>query len=369
MPKKEEYDKINAAWLQRNDIAIDWTIVDRNKVWHDAYFSPRAVRDHQAKGNCKFAWLIIKQMEKEEWIGPGTIFLDNMCGIGSFLIVAALKGYDAIGVELEEVFVADMVGFDEYSEPKEDNDLFANYTHKQHIEGSIERFHKLTDNVTKAGKIQVFQGDARRIHKLLPEHGINLHNIAVHRIDPHNFAVVNSPPYSSTTEVGGGMAKDRTQHYSEDNIARAGVAVVNSPPYSRTTEHDEAQIDALPDNVGGHKPFLYAHRSNIARLKLGPYQTQMFRVYRALFKTVPVGTPVALLTRNFIQEGKVVLLDETTVRLMESAGFTYQYTKRAVLPEVSFFKRINWDKMHKARGLPLILWEEATFYLKEKDDE
>ena len=100
-------------------------------------------------------------------------------------------------------------------------------------------------------------------------------------------------------------------------------------------------------------------------MDIGPYDTEMGKVYKAMYNTVGIGSPVVLLTRNFIQEGKMVLLDELTQLLMHKAGFTYQFTKRAELPEISMFKYMNWHNYHREKRLPLVTWEEATFYLKE----
>ena len=185
---------------------------------------------------------------------------------------------------------------------------------------------------------------------------------------------MSSPPYSGSTEIGG-KAKNgnlaratNAKHdvYDEDNIARRKLVIVSSPPYSRSTEHSGDQIDALPDGkVGGHKGFAYGDRENIALLGIGPYDIEMLKVYQSLHKALGARSSVVLLTRNFIQKGKIVLLDELTVKLMEQAGFKYHFTRRAELPEISMFKYMNWNNTHREKGLPLITWEEATFYTKE----
>ena len=49
---------------------------------------------------------------------------------------------------------------------------------------------------------------------------------------------------------------------------------------------------------------------------------------------------------------------------MQQAGFEYLETKRAALPDISFLKNINWKKYFKDEWLPLVDWEEITFYTK-----
>lgn len=418
---KQKYQTFNDNWLNEQHFKIDWIIKERNKHWHDTYFTKRAAKAHQAKGNCRFVMNCIEELEESGWINPGDLLFDPMCGIASFLIVGALKGYNGVGIELEKKFYDLMVGFEEHIDIDNDGDLFASFVNKQHVEGNVQKFHRLTAAVPSVGRIGIINGDAREADTLLPINNIRLNsrgkvyalcsppygnrlsdvtqaagaadgrtweeleeesdgrrqysndkaNIGTHRI-----ITISSPPYSGSTESDASRSDvlnkrsdrrpSKNQYYSVNNIARSRLAIVSSPPYSRSTEHDAKQIDALPEEkVGGHKGFQYANRSNIALLKIGPYDTEMLKVYKALYRTVGIGSPVVLLTRNFIQEGKMVLLDELTMILMQEAGFTYKFTKRAELPEISMFKYMNWNNHHREKGLPLITWEEATFYLKE----
>jgi len=389
-------------------VPIDWDIRQRNKEWHETFFTRKAVYDHQAKGNCTFALLIIKEMEKRGWINKGDIILDPMCGIGSFNIVSAFAGYRSIGVELEETFVKDMLGYDEYTEG---DGLFPFF--KAHVEGTIERFHRLTEDIPSVERITIIQGDARELPDVLagyhdwewdwgdgeltivcsPPYGNRMRDEGQrfgskdgkvwkdvcsleeyekqYSQDPKNVGtakinIVSSPPYSATTEVGGGIAKKKHINYHKGNLARNKLNVICSPPYGRTTEHDEEQIASMNKdgyNFHGHRPFKYG-KNNIAILKESPYTAEMLKVYKAMYEVLNEGSHVALITRNFIQEFKVVELDQLTIDLMMEAGFCYVMTMRARLPELSLFKNINWEKFHKAKGLPKIDWEEVTFFKK-----
>lgn len=346
----------------------DWIIEDRNREWHDVYFTRPAIRHHQAKGSCPLVWRVLEYMEEQHWLREGDVIFDPMCGIGSFLIVAAVKGYDGIGVELEDTFCQDMVGYDTI--PLGEDTLFASVP--GHVEGQIEKFKRVTKGWDRIGNWRVIQGDARKLQELW---------------GTLCAKVVCSPPYGNRLRDAGqqfGSDKGRddrktwkeleeelegsyNKQYSLDpnNIGNAKIKVVSSPPYSRTTEHSKSQIDYLPEvKRPGHKGFEYANKKNVALLKDSAYSKEMLKVYRSLYSVLAPGAYVALITRNFIQKRKVVMLDELTIRLMERAGFGYLETKRAQLPDVSFFKNSNYLKYHKKWGLPLIDWEEISFFKK-----
>lgn len=354
-------------------VPIDWDIKDKNKQWHETFFTKRAVHDHQAKGNCRFCWLIIKEMERQGWLRKGDVVLDPMCGIGSFNIVAALCGYNSVGVEMEGTFYKDMVGYDTL-EAVGDDDLFGSF--ESHVEGTIERFLGLTEQIPSVGDILVVQGDARNLGEVLGYTNLEL------EYPNTKMQAICSPPYgnrmrdegqrfgSKDGKVWSDFCSKAEYEYQysldEGNIGNAKIQIVCSPPYGRSTEHSEQQINSM-DKPGtgfhGHKPFKYG-RGNIAILQDSRYSREMLKVYRSMYGFLQPGAHTALITRNFIQDFKVVELDELTIKLMKRAGFEYIKTMRARLPELSLFKNINWEKYHKKRGLPKIDWEECTFYVK-----
>jgi tRNA G10 N-methylase Trm11 len=272
-----------------------------------------------------------------------------MCGIGSFLIVAALKGYDGIGVELEKTFYDDIVGFDQL---QDDDSFFSG--HVFHIEGVLEKFRRVNQG-RHVGEIRVYNHDARLINELLPL--------------KTGAKVICSPPYgnrledekqnfgSKTNMTFAEIRALSSKQYSTDsnNIGNSKIKVISSRPYSRNTEHDESQIDSMKDYDTGHT----------ATTKDDDYRREMRQVYKALYSVLQPGTVVCLVTRNFIHEGQIVYLDLITQELMFSAGFKFLEVKRAVLPDISFFKLIQYQRFHKAKGLPLIDWEEAQFFIKE----
>jgi len=345
--------------VKQNRPVIDWPNCQRNYEWHDKFFAPKALRDHQAKGNCDSAALTLDYMVERGWLSEGDLILDPMCGIGSFLIVAALKGYDCIGVELEENFIKDMEGYDSIVDDYDD--MF--FMSKTHVEGNLEHFRRVTDGLPNVGSIRVFQGDARQLSMM----------------DFSASAVLCSPPYgnrlkAARQQIAGRINRDTRIDFSEmygseasysddpKNIGNAKIKVLCSPPYNHG-EHSEAKIDSIPDEITGMRVHEYLNPSNIANIDgSSKYNHEMLKVYNSLYTFLAPGAVVALVTRNFIQDKKVVRLDSLTIRLMERAGFMYLETKRANNPEVSFFRQINHNKIFKKYGLPLIDWEEITFY-------
>ena len=297
----------------------------------------------------------IEYMMGKGWLQEGDIVLDPMCGIGSFLICAAMKGFDCIGVELEHRFIEDMEGYDKVIE----DDLFSG---KAHIQGSLEKFRWLAKDNASIGSIRVYQGDARTLTMM----------------DLSADAVLCSPPYGNRLnderqQSTGDFSEFASAEYSysknPSNIGNAKIKVICSPPYKHG-EHSAEKIESIGEfgnrELGhGMKPHEYLDPKNIANIDSdSKYSYEMSKVYRSLYNFLAPNAYVALVTRNFIQNKKVVELDKLTMRLMERAGFFYLETKRANNPEVSFFRQINHNKVLKDLGLPLIDWEEITFYRK-----
>lgn len=61
---------------------------------------------HPAKMSPALCFKILEHLEELGLLQPGASVLDPLCGIGTSLLAAALKGYPATGIELEPKFVA-----------------------------------------------------------------------------------------------------------------------------------------------------------------------------------------------------------------------------------------------------------------------
>lgn len=296
------------------DEDLDWDIDEYNTHWHDRFFTTQTVKDHQAKANCCLVNKVVKRMEERGYINKeNTVVLDPMAGAASMLVVAGLLGYTGVGIELEKRYVKNLIGYDEpdYS----DDTLFGL---KGHIEGTVEKYLRMTAVMPKAGIIYIRQGDARVTHTLI----------------------------------------------NDETPARHGkrIAIISSPPYGRVSEHDEKKANSVDGAVKVHK---YDHPDNIATLMDNAYSREMLKVYKS-YAAVSRLEYVALFTRDFIQKGKIVYLSTLTVELMDKAGFDLIDIWRARLKAVSLFKKINYAKFHEEKGLPLIDWEEVTIYKKRR---
>lgn len=309
-----DFYNINAGWLGKtyNISKLDWYIQERNHQWYDTYFAKKAIQDHQAKNNCRLGTICLEYMEEQGWLKPDDIIFDPMCGIASLLIISALRGYDCLGCELEELYYKDMIGYD--IPISEDDDMGLLIGHVAHVQGNLEAFRKATERIKGVGDIQAIHHDSRSLGP--PEVPI-----------PANANVISSPPYMALTE----QTKEQAATVSE---------------YS------------------GHKEHIYSE-NNPATLVGNKYRREMEKIYTQLYKVLQVGAYVCLLTRNCLSNGRLVVLDKMTISSMERAGFTYIETKRASLPDISFLKRNNWLKHFKNKKLPLIDWEECTFYRKD----
>jgi len=161
---------------------------------------------HPAKFNVYLVEFLIDKYTK-----PGDIVLDPMAGTGILGVIAALRGRNAVQVEIESHFYAWM----------------------EKARQNVEKIPVLG----RKGKIINILGDARRLSELLKQ------------VD----AIVTSPPYGNTYRGGGDPAKRAERliraghdpreflggtarnavlrHYDEVN------AVITSPPYAETISH------------------------------------------------------------------------------------------------------------------------------------
>ena len=374
----EQLDLID-GWVKVTDpdTEFDWVITEKNSTsWHRIFFTPSETKLHQAKGSCSMIMKVIEYMEEQGWLKKGDVILDPMCGIASFLRMAALKGYDCMGIELEQSFIDVMEGIDHKTV----------HSFKFRTEGGLEKFRSVTKGLKNIGQIIISQGDARELEKVIPPMYFDCMPPEF-EYGKSKVATICSPPYGNRlTDVGQQMGSKSVETWQErdekaakagyaqysqdsDNIGNSKIATICSPPYGMG-EHSQKKIDSLPTEQDGKrfthgmKPHTYVHPDNIAILKDNKYSREMLKVYKSLYNVLGEGSYVALVTKDFIQNGKVIQLHKETIRLMEEAGFCFIEHKKAKLPEVSFMLRINWVKFHKDKGLPLICWEDITFYKK-----
>jgi DNA modification methylase len=193
----------------------DLTEVEELKIRQEVAFGkyaalmPEEARQHPAKYNTELIeFLIVK------YTRPGDTVADIMAGTGLLGVVAALRGRNAIQVELEPRYF-------EWMERAREN---------------VEKLHTLTEK----GKILNILGDSRRLSELLAE---------------HVGAVITSPPFGDVNLSAGDpeRRKERLLQAGHDpsdflgGTARNTVlkhygqadAVIVSPPYGDAVSDDK----------------------------------------------------------------------------------------------------------------------------------
>jgi hypothetical protein len=193
----------------------DLTEVEELKIRQEVAFGkyvalmPEEARQHPAKYNTELIEFLI-----EKYTQPGDVVADVMAGTGVLGVIAALKGRDAVQVELEPKYM-------EWMEKAREN---------------VEKLNTLTPK----GRIVNILGDSRRLTELLAE---------------HVGTIITSPPFGDTNLAAGDPERRRERllqagHDPSDFLggsARNAVlrhygqadAVIVSPPYSNTNPFDK----------------------------------------------------------------------------------------------------------------------------------
>jgi hypothetical protein len=193
----------------------DLTEIEELKIRQQVAFGkyaalmPEEARQHPAKYNTELVELLLERHTE-----PGDMVLDPMAGTGVLGVVAALKGRNAVQVELEPKYM-------EWMEKAREN---------------VEKLNTLTPK----GRIVNILGDSRRLTELLAE---------------HVSTIITSPPFGDTNLAAGDPERRRERllqagHDPTDFLggsARNAVlkhygqasTVIVPPPYSDTNPFDK----------------------------------------------------------------------------------------------------------------------------------
>jgi hypothetical protein len=172
--------------------------------WFGCYDTPRGglfTREsnrHPAKMAVGLCFRILEHGERAGYWKPGDTILDPMCGIGTTLICAGMKGYNALGVELEEHFY---------------KLALANIEHA--------RWKFPLPAVGQSHSTRTIRGDARNLPALLGS-------------APTCRGGVTSPPYGGKNENPSGPDPhpERTHGYAHGGSFANYDAALSSPPYA-----------------------------------------------------------------------------------------------------------------------------------------
>jgi len=379
--------------------------------WHGCYAESRFneyTTDesviHPAKASMALMERIFEHLENHKFISSSSVIVDPMAGSGRTNIMASLRGYDSIAVELEEKFV-------------------------NLINGNKKLFE---ETVGRPSNIKVIHGDAREMKTHLSKgQGVGITS------PPYAEAISNKKRARSGGIAMREMKKGNTSHFSitmdgysdnEENIGNlkdSGIASITSPPYidsplydskkTRPRPNDEKFKGQLPagtgysgdkKNIGNLKDSMSAITSppygfdasgtgitsknnksydeenpnyamkgyaggekNIGNYSNQSYQQAMLQVYQGLFDAGI--SPVITITKNPTKNKQLKRLDIETIELLERAGYKIADYHRAILWQeeeqqtldgdnfkefsgrLSFFKRLSLE-----RGNVAAKWED-----------
>jgi len=312
------------------------------------FFPEDAVR-HPAKANLNLIDFLIDKYSRE-----GDLILDPMSGTGSTCVLAALKGRDAICIDIEPLFY-------------------------QWMEKAREIVEK-TPMLGRKGKIINILGDARRLSELLKQIDI----------------IITSPPYADIKR--GSSDLDVVERYAErweryarekkwntwslnfhtegrlrsaealirgysdnpDNIGNLPLGdidtIITSPPYAETISHKSGgpvkkivNVDISTITARTYSE----NENNIGNLPLGDisrsedrptYFSEMFKVYNEMYKVLKPNGYAIVIIKPFIRNKQVLDLPYYTWLMMEKVGFKLEKIYKLRLGRKSFWRVLYFKK-------------------------
>ncbi|KKM72418.1 hypothetical protein LCGC14_1420760 [marine sediment metagenome] len=339
---------------------------------------------HPAKMSPALCQRILTHLKELGLLTAEDTILDFMCGIGTTVLLGALAGNPAVGVELEPKFVDLCVSYWCLGIPKvtvtkvilppddggwrTEKVTGKNYSRLYYVRPVMERIRWKVSNQCRCGKLDwhpvhwvvgnieyvskkvgrelpvtIIRGDARHLSDLLCG-GLDKGLIAI-----------TSPPYGDA--LGDWKNKDSNmpgQFYSEGF----------------------QNIENLPETLDpGQRTKADWWRKKALEGCKESYLDAMRQVYAEAFKVCDV---LAVVTKNPTRNGKLRDLAGDTRRLLEEVGFTIHCVHRAILFEelegghmfegsqkkvkgrLSFFKRLSYQK-----GSPVAQWEDVVIAVRD----
>ena len=293
---------------------------------------------HPAKASFGLIERIYKHLELFGLLKKEDKIIDFMAGTSRIPLLAALKGYSTISVELEDHFV----------KMSEDN--------KKHA----ERF------TGKKLDMQIIKGDARKLSELLKEGGVG----------------VVSPPYQNGFSIaeGGQVNKEYVQRrkevlvkqgrkniadrlnifeYNTDNPNNIGnlkdepsLVGFTSPTYENINITDytvfnggvgeSREVDINPGNAIHRRPYNKENENNLGNTQGETYTSAMLNVYSEAFKAGI--SPLVIITKNPTREHKLRRLDISTVEILQKAGYQILDYHRAILFKIARNETLDGSK-------------------------
>jgi DNA modification methylase len=348
---------------------------------------PEDSKRHPAKFNTHLVEFLISRYTE-----PGDLVLDPMAGTGILCVIAALRGRDAICIDIEPRFYAWM---EMARENVEKTTTLGRKGKIINILGDARKLPEVLKNVNMDiiitsppyGETYLGGGDPERRAERLINAGHDprrfLGGVARNAVLKHYSeidAVITSPPYESALEgtsrhTRGGIAS------RDPRLAQTGTysyidAIITSPPYeeimSEKRHHtpstgrvekilDEKRLGiyypSSIDNIGNLKSsddeykVLENSREDLDSLykKLTKnrrtYLSEMLLVYDGMYKILKKDGYAIVVIKPFQRRFKIVDLPYYTWLLMEKVGFRLEKLYKFRLPTQSFW-RILMAKKH-----------------------
>jgi DNA modification methylase len=167
-------------------------------------------------------------------------------------------------------------------------------------------------------------------------------------------AVFTSPPYMQA-QTGGGIAQEGYcnkrgiyQEYQSDKIGGGNMDPVGKRTY-------------MPENAGRDSRNIQLLKYTGAKSE--NYLQAMLLVYRQCFMVLKPTGVMVLVTKNFVKEKQVVRLDLDTIKLAETAGFTFLERHYRKLPGQSFWRN-NYKKKYPEVDVSSLDFEDVLVFKK-----
>ena len=362
---------------------------------------------HPAKMAPLLCQKIFEHLEELKMIDPDSLVCDFMAGTGTTNIIASLRGYQSVSIELERKFVG--------------------------IEAANRE--RLRQYIGKEPRWRIMQGDSRRLSRMLnggigvmsPSYGGSeqvdkrwnhpnpgAKNDLVDNDQKSGFqnpknvghlkTAIISPPYRNRFDQGneeqrkrGGTLQSEMNlgGYSSNpsNVGNLKAGVI-SPPYQDAISSSKADAEGELRRAG-YDPKKYLGgkgrqltMKNDGGLKYGTakgqigsadpetYESAMLQIYREAHRAGI--SPLVTVTKNPTRQGKLVRLDLITIDLLRKAGYFIFDYHQAILFKSHDVSSVNLDgivdhKMHHKgrigffkklslnKGSVAASWEDVLF--------
>lgn len=342
---------------------------------------------HPAKFSRGLIERIYDYMLQNQWVSPGDVVGDPFGGVATGGIIAAYRGLNWIGVELEENFVN--LGRGNINLHR-DKLAYLTRPLPHLIQGDSRSFDLIVNAVVTSPPYAATSGQGGggiNIKGYVPAEGRkwtgdkadpvgartyqgqganrtegNIETLKEGSID----AVVTSPPYAGIAAGSGGLNTKPPKHPGQQNGRSADLASQNSDQRYGASEGQISKLTEGDVNAVGQ----------IGKESSETYWQAMNLVYSSTFRAIKPGGYIAVVVKDYVSKKQRVPLCDDTVRLLEHCGFEMVERVHAMLvsetqhkdlftesgyrtqtrSRKSFFRRLAEKK-----GSPPINYEEVLF--------